>query len=52
MYDFALDRIREAGMRVATVGTGGDHSHAAARRALEKSGFGPALPGVYLYRSL
>lgn len=52
MYNFALNRMREAGMSVATVGTGGDPSHAPARRAFEKAGFGPALPAVYLYRSL
>ena len=44
MYRFALDRMREAGMSVATVGTGGDPSHAPARRAYEKVGFGPAIP--------
>ncbi len=52
MYGFALDRMREAGMRAATVGTGGDVSHARARRAYEKAGFGPAIPSLYLYRSL
>ncbi len=52
MYALALDRMREAGMRVATVGTGGDASHAPARRAYEKAGFGPAIPSLYLYRML
>jgi GNAT superfamily N-acetyltransferase len=52
MYEFALDELRKAGMRAATVGTGGDASHAPARRAYEKAGFGPAIPSVYLYRSL
>lgn len=52
MYALALDRMRAAGMRVATVGTGGDASHAPARRAYEKAGFGPAIPSLYLYRSL
>ncbi len=52
MYGFALQRMREAGMTAATVGTGGDPSHAPARRAYEKAGFGPALPTVYFYRSL
>jgi GNAT superfamily N-acetyltransferase len=52
MYGFALDQLRAAGMSVATVGTGGDPSHAPARRAYEKAGFGPALPTLYLYRSL
>ncbi len=47
-----LHAMREAGMRVATVGTGGDASHVPARRAYEKAGFGPAIPSLYLYRSL
>lgn len=52
MYEHVLARMREAGMEAATVGTGGDASHAPARRAYEKAGFGPAIPSVYLYRSL
>ena len=52
MFEYALERMREAGMRVATVGTGGDPSHAPARRAYQKAGFGPALPSLHLYRSL
>ena len=35
---FAFDRLRDAGMRVAMVETGGDPSHAAARRTYEKAG--------------
>ncbi|MEM7223540.1 MAG: GNAT family N-acetyltransferase [Pseudomonadota bacterium] len=49
MYAYALDRMKEAGMLVASVGTGGDPSHAPARRAYEKAGFGPAIPSVHLY---
>ncbi len=52
MYDHVLAQMREAGMMVATVGPGGDASHAPARRAYEKAGFGPAIPSVYMYRSL
>ncbi|MCY1080217.1 GNAT family N-acetyltransferase [Archangium lansingense] len=52
MYEFVLERMKSAGMKVATVGTGGDPSHAPARRAYEKVGFGPAIPSVYLYRLL
>lgn len=52
MYEFALNRMTEAGMAVATVGTGGDPSHAPARRAYEKAGFGPSLPTVWLYKDL
>lgn len=52
MYEYVLDRMKELGMAVATVGTGGDPSHAPARRAYEKAGFGPAIPSIYLYRLL
>ena len=52
MFEAALERMRAAGMKVATVGTGGDPSHAFARRAYAKAGFGPAIPSVYLYREL
>jgi GNAT superfamily N-acetyltransferase len=52
LYDFALARMKESGMQVATVGTGGDASHAPARRAYEKAGFGPGIPSLYLYRML
>lgn len=52
MYEFALDRMREAGMRVASVATGGDPSHAPARRAYEKAGFSVGIPSVWLYRML
>lgn len=52
MYGHALARMKELGAAVATVGTGGDPSHAPARRAYEKAGFGPALPSVHLYRLL
>ena len=52
MYEFALERLRKRGMKVATVGTGGDPSHTPARRAYEKAGFRKELPSVWLYRSL
>ena len=52
MYALALNRMRAAGMRVATVGTGGDQSHTPARRAYEKAGFGPAIPSLHMYRLL
>jgi ribosomal protein S18 acetylase RimI-like enzyme len=52
MYEFALERMREAGMTVATVGTGGDPSHAPARRAYERTGFGRGIASIYLYRRL
>ena len=52
MYEFALARMRDAGMRVATVSTGGDPSHAPARRAYEKAGFSAGVPSVWLVREL
>lgn len=36
----------------ATVGTGGDPSHAAARRAYEKAGFDAVIPSVWMFRKL
>ncbi len=52
MYAHVLALMRQAGAAVAAVSTGGDPSHAPARRAYEKAGFGPALPSVTLYRTL
>ena len=52
MYEQVLSRMRERGVAVAMVGTGGDPSHAPARRAYRKAGFGPAIPSVCLYRLL
>jgi ribosomal protein S18 acetylase RimI-like enzyme len=39
LTEFALDRMRDAGMSVAMVETGGDSGHAPARRTYEKMGF-------------
>jgi GNAT superfamily N-acetyltransferase len=52
LYEFALDRMRAAGMRVATVATGGDPSHAPARRAYAKAGFDVVFPNVWMCRVL
>ncbi len=52
MYEYVLARMKELGAALATVGTGGDPSHAPARRAYEKAGFGPALPSLYLHKLL
>jgi ribosomal protein S18 acetylase RimI-like enzyme len=52
LYEFVLQQMREAGMAAATVGVGGDPSHAPARRAYEKAGFGPTIPNLWMYRSL
>jgi GNAT superfamily N-acetyltransferase len=47
MYKFANAEMKAAGMRVVTVATGGDNSHAPARRAYEKSGFDVQIPSVW-----
>ncbi|MGE3536732.1 MAG: GNAT family N-acetyltransferase [Candidatus Tectimicrobiota bacterium] len=52
MYEFALARMRAAGMRAATVATGGDASHAPARRAYYKAGFTAQIPSVWFCRLL
>ena len=52
MYRFAIERMRQAGMRVATVSTGGDPSHAPARRAYEKAGFNVGIPSIWLCQKL
>ncbi|MBX2805015.1 MAG: GNAT family N-acetyltransferase [Hyphomicrobiales bacterium] len=54
LYEFALQEMRKAGMAIATVGTGGDESHTAARRAYEKVGFRAeaAIPSLWMYRKL
>jgi ribosomal protein S18 acetylase RimI-like enzyme len=51
LNEFALDKMREAGMRTAVVGTGGDESHAPARRSYEKAGY-TGLPLVRYYQKL
>ena len=52
MYDFAVARMKDAGMKVATVATGGDPSHAPARRAYFKAGFSVEIPSVWMCRTL
>jgi ribosomal protein S18 acetylase RimI-like enzyme len=52
MYELAVARMREAGMKVATVATGGDPSHAPARRAYRKAGFDVEIPSVWMCRKL
>jgi len=39
LTEFALDRLKEAGMTVAMVETGGDPGHAAVRRTYEKASY-------------
>lgn len=52
LYEHVLTRMKACGVALATVGTGGDPSHAPARRAYQKAGFGPALPSLSLYKLL
>jgi ribosomal protein S18 acetylase RimI-like enzyme len=48
---FALKKMQESGMKLAVVGTGGDTSHAPARKSYEKAGY-TALPLVRYYKDL
>ena len=52
MYNFAIARMKEVGMKVATVATGGDPSHAPARRAYKKAGFTVEISSVWMCRKL
>ena len=52
MYQHAIERMKEAGMQVATVATGGDPSHAPARSAYRKAGFDVEIPSVWMCRRL
>jgi len=52
LHEHALAALKSAGMQLATVGAGGDPSHAPARRAYEKAGFSTHLPSIYMYRKL
>ena len=51
LNNFALKMMKESGMKMAVVGTGGDPSHAPARRSYEKAGY-TALPLVRYYKDL
>ena len=48
---FALDRLKDAGMKVAMVETGGDPGHAPARRVYEKAGY-TLLPIARYFKNL
>jgi len=52
MYRWGFGRLRQLGMEYVRVQTGGDASHAPARRAYEKAGFEVELPGATYYRAL
>ena len=51
LNNFVLGKMKESGMRLAVVGTGGDPGHAPARRSYEKAGYTP-LPLVRYYKDL
>ncbi len=51
LNNFALGKMKERGVQLAVVGTGGDPGHAPARRAYEKAGYTP-LPLVRYYKDL
>jgi ribosomal protein S18 acetylase RimI-like enzyme len=51
LTEFALDRLEDAGMKVAMVETGGDPGHAAARRTYEKAGY-VLLPVARYFKNL
>ena len=51
LNEFVLEKMRESGIRLAIVGTGGDPGHAPARRSYEKAGY-TGLPLVRYYQAL
>ena len=51
LTNVAADWIREAGLPVAVVETGGDDGHAPARRVYEAAGFTP-MPSVRYFKAL
>jgi ribosomal protein S18 acetylase RimI-like enzyme len=51
LTDVATDWLRDAGMAVVLVSTGGDIGHAPARRTYEKAGFTP-MPVVNYFKAL
>ncbi|MDN5215092.1 GNAT family N-acetyltransferase [Fulvivirgaceae bacterium BMA12] len=52
MYNFAVDIMKKAGMKVATVATGGDPAHLPARKAYRKAGFLVEIPSVWMCQEL
>ena len=51
LNNFVLEQMKESGMKMAVVSTGGDPGHAPARRSYEKAGY-TALPLVRYYKNL
>ena len=52
MVEFALARMKVCGIVAVKVATGGDRSHAPARRTYEKAGFTSAIPAVTMFKLL
>ena len=52
LYQFAVGIMKEAGMKVATVATGGDPSHLPARKAYRRAGFTIEIPSVWMCQEL
>lgn len=52
MYQFAVQKMKEAGMKVATVATGGDPAHLPARKAYRKAGFNVEIPSLWMCQEL
>lgn len=48
---FALQKLKEGGMKLAVVGTGGDEGHAPARKSYKKAGY-TGLPLMRYYKEL
>jgi GNAT superfamily N-acetyltransferase len=52
VYEFAIQEMKNAGMKVATVATGGDISHLPARKAYRNAGFNIEIPSVWMCKEL
>ncbi len=51
LNNFVLQKMKESGIKLAEVGTGGDPGHAAARKSYEKAGY-TAFPQVRYFKDL
>lgn len=52
LIEFAVARMKERGIVAVKVVTGGDRSHAPARRTYEKAGFTSAIPSLTMFKLL
>ena len=50
MYEFAIACMKDKGIKLVKVSTGGDASHEAARQSYKKSGFEHSIPSVTLFK--